>query len=291
MGENILGTNLIKLRTDRGLTQEDVAAVLDISNKTLSKWENGSSSPDLDMLVKLAAYFEVTTDYLLGLADGVKKTFDDALAEEYAELSGEECAKAAYAMQYKNIVNIFGKMHQIENDTPVIPDKLWIYGVERSRISIGSFFDLVINSDDVNMAVMLLGNKSRFAWLNDDEKRGKIGELFALLSDDDALKICRLIHTRDFPTHFTSDFIALRIGIDMDKSVKILEKLCAAKLCTKDHAFLKDGERDIYASYGDGKIMSLITLAYEHMCGHEGYNYGYNGPCRMITADTKEESK
>lgn len=291
MRENILGTNLIKLRTDRGLTQEDIASVLEISNKTLSKWENGSSSPDLDMLVKLAEFFEVTTDYLLGLSNSRKKSFDDVLREEYAEISGEECAKKVYAMQYKNIVNIFGKMHQIEEATPVIPSKLWNFGVERSRISIGSFFDLVINSDDVNMSVMLLGNKNQFAWLDDDGQRGKIGELFTILSDDDTLKICRLIHTKDFPTRFTSDFVALKIGTTAEKSETILEKLCAVKLCRKEHAYLKDGERDIYESYGDGKILSLITLAYEHMCGHEGYNYSYGGRCRMITADSAERKE
>ena len=69
MYECKIAEKLVELRTSKGVTQEDVAQSLSISNKTVSKWENGASTPDLSMLVELSKYYGVTTDTLLGLSD------------------------------------------------------------------------------------------------------------------------------------------------------------------------------------------------------------------------------
>ncbi|MBR4881011.1 MAG: helix-turn-helix transcriptional regulator, partial [Clostridia bacterium] len=62
MSELNLGAKLTALRLEKGVTQDDVANALDISNKTVSKWENGSSSPDIEMLVRISEYFGVSSD-------------------------------------------------------------------------------------------------------------------------------------------------------------------------------------------------------------------------------------
>lgn len=67
-------TKLYELRIAKGVTQGEVASALSVSNKTISKWENGTSSPDLSMLVSLAKYYDVSTDTLLGLEDKRKGT-------------------------------------------------------------------------------------------------------------------------------------------------------------------------------------------------------------------------
>ena len=50
MYECKIAEKLVELRTSKGVTQEDVAQSLSISNKTVSKWENGASTPDLPMI-------------------------------------------------------------------------------------------------------------------------------------------------------------------------------------------------------------------------------------------------
>ena len=69
MQEYSIAKKLVELRTKAGVTQEQVAKALSISNKTVSKWENGTSSPDLSMVVALARYYDVSTDVLLGLTE------------------------------------------------------------------------------------------------------------------------------------------------------------------------------------------------------------------------------
>ena len=60
-----LGEKLQQLRKSRGLSQEQLAAELEVSRQAVSKWECGDSAPDLDKLRAICTYFGVTTDYLI----------------------------------------------------------------------------------------------------------------------------------------------------------------------------------------------------------------------------------
>ena len=57
--------NLIRLRTGRGLTQAELGAMLNYSDKTISKWERGEAIPDAYVLTQIAEIFGVTVDALL----------------------------------------------------------------------------------------------------------------------------------------------------------------------------------------------------------------------------------
>lgn len=57
------------LREDRDLRQADVAAATGIDQRTLSNYETGKTNPDSFAIIKLAEFFGVTCDYLLGVND------------------------------------------------------------------------------------------------------------------------------------------------------------------------------------------------------------------------------
>ena len=57
------------IRTDRGLTQGDVAKILHVSQNTYSQYEIGTTRYPLDAVVILAEYYGVSVDYLVGLTD------------------------------------------------------------------------------------------------------------------------------------------------------------------------------------------------------------------------------
>ncbi len=56
---------LLTLRKASDLTQEQLAEKLDVSRQSISKWESGQATPELEKIVALSAIFDVTTDYLL----------------------------------------------------------------------------------------------------------------------------------------------------------------------------------------------------------------------------------
>ncbi len=73
---NIFATRLKELIEESGKMQKDICADLHISKQKLSKWKTSYNEPSLDELCMLALYFDVTTDYLLGIVDetGVRIT-------------------------------------------------------------------------------------------------------------------------------------------------------------------------------------------------------------------------
>jgi transcriptional regulator with XRE-family HTH domain len=57
------------LRKEKKMTQLEISQIFNISESTPSKWETGVAQPDYDTLLKIAIYFNVSTDYLLGLSE------------------------------------------------------------------------------------------------------------------------------------------------------------------------------------------------------------------------------
>lgn len=79
-----------QLRKKRGLIQEVLAAELGVTQQMLSKYERDITLIKVDILKKIAVYFNVTTDYLLGVSD-VKRDLQDQIKmsetlDEYYDL-------------------------------------------------------------------------------------------------------------------------------------------------------------------------------------------------------------
>ena len=65
MKNNTFGINLKTLRQLKGISQRKLGDDLNVCNQTISFWENGSREPDLDTLIQIAEYFDVSLDSLL----------------------------------------------------------------------------------------------------------------------------------------------------------------------------------------------------------------------------------
>lgn len=76
-----LGEILAELREDRGLTQRELSKQLHISSSTISAYETGSRLPSIEVVYEFAKFFDVTTDYLLGLTDN--SVSPSVLTQEY----------------------------------------------------------------------------------------------------------------------------------------------------------------------------------------------------------------
>ena len=62
------------LRKTKGLTQEEFADHVGVSRQAVSKWESAQSVPDIDKIIFMSEYFEVTTDYILKGTEPVSAT-------------------------------------------------------------------------------------------------------------------------------------------------------------------------------------------------------------------------
>lgn len=98
-----LGNNIKKYRRDLGLTQEELAGILNVTGQAVSKWESGTGLPDITQVVPLAKALNVTTDALFGFNE---EQYDAKLAEEVHRQanalanSGEAAQGALRSVEY-----------------------------------------------------------------------------------------------------------------------------------------------------------------------------------------------
>lgn len=81
----MLSIRLKALRTQQRKTQQEMADLLGITRQGYAKYENNLGEPDNSTLSKLADYFEVSTDYLLGRTDKIALTPQEKEKEEEVE--------------------------------------------------------------------------------------------------------------------------------------------------------------------------------------------------------------
>ena len=96
MNQMKIGKLLKELRTEKNLTQEQLAESLNVSRRTVSRWETGFNLPDLDILVIMSDFYQVDLRELL---DGQRRSekMDEQMKEtvmKVAQYSNEEKRRA-----------------------------------------------------------------------------------------------------------------------------------------------------------------------------------------------------
>ena len=71
MDQKKIGGFLKELRKEKGLTQEQLAELMYVSDRTVSRWETGSNLPSLDILIRISDYYNVELSEIL---DGERKS-------------------------------------------------------------------------------------------------------------------------------------------------------------------------------------------------------------------------
>lgn len=105
-----IGMFLKELRKEKGLTQEQLAETLNVSRRTISRWETGNNVPDLDLMVEMADFYQVD---LRELMNGERKNeqMDKEMKEtvlQVADYSNEEKARMLRRMHWLFIAGLIG---------------------------------------------------------------------------------------------------------------------------------------------------------------------------------------
>ena len=284
MYECKIAERLVELRTSHGLTQSELARKLSISNKTVSKWENGISTPDLSMLIELSKYYGISTDALLGLEDIKKKKADELINAIFAVGERKEAELRIFDLLRASIPKLFEHIYKGSDDLYLNENVLPRGSKENKRykISCPEFFEMLASTENTNLAIIMMRNKNNFAWMNDPKKQKEISKLFKFLSSEDSLSVVYFIHSTECSESFTADYVAKNTGIEEARVTEILDDFCDLGCCHVSSAHLAEGEVKIYTSRGDGIILALISLAFERMCGGPGWEYNFRGNCKMI---------
>ncbi|MBO5258005.1 MAG: helix-turn-helix transcriptional regulator [Clostridia bacterium] len=135
-----IGQVIRRLRKERNFTQEELAEQLNISAQAVSKWENGTSMPDISQVVPLASVFGVTTDVLFGVegtnaAEEAYRIVSEAEEiKQYGELS---TYLAAYDHLLEGLQKYPNNLVLLNNCVGFglslcLPENGWLYAAERA---------------------------------------------------------------------------------------------------------------------------------------------------------------
>lgn len=87
-----IAETIVRLRKQKGITQDELATFLGVTKASVSKWENGQSMPDIILLPEIATYFDISVDELIGYQPQLSR---EQIQKHYAEL-GEDFAQLPF---------------------------------------------------------------------------------------------------------------------------------------------------------------------------------------------------
>ncbi len=109
MDQKKVGCFLKDLRREKGLTQEQLAEKFNISNRSVSRWENGKNMPELSLLVELASFYQVGIDEII---DGERKTErgEDKVREKEvaAKIAGYANEQSSRLLRWVRCISLIG---------------------------------------------------------------------------------------------------------------------------------------------------------------------------------------
>lgn len=122
----MINERLKKLRKERNLLQKDIAKYLNISTSAYGYYEQGKRDPDTETIKKLADYFDISADYLLGRTDNKNNytksdnSIDSSKYNAYLEMNDKI---------HKNLIDK-GVVIEDEKDSKYVFDKVIKYGID-----------------------------------------------------------------------------------------------------------------------------------------------------------------
>lgn len=140
MDQKKTGELMKALRKQKGLTQEQIAEQFNVSNRTVSRWENGIHMPDLDILIEMAEYYDIDLGDLLR-GEKEKETMNQELKETVMQVAGYSNEEKKRIVQRLHLFFVIGVC------AGVIYGYLLVAGKEDSFIgglSLGIMFGMTI---------------------------------------------------------------------------------------------------------------------------------------------------
>ena len=164
MTEYSFGKTLAKLRKERKLTQQELADLLNVTNKTISKWETNTTAPDIDTLKRISQVLKVPVDVLLGnskltVTDShnkhklTKKKLILLLALLFASLFFIYYIIANFILNTKSYSLISGDVRFTIEGNITVDNKQYYLSLEVKGINVRDFDATIINNAEYSIII------------------------------------------------------------------------------------------------------------------------------------------
>ena len=202
-----LGLKLYELRKKAKISQEEFAEIVDTSRQAVSKWERDESEPDLNKIILIAKYYNVSIDYLLDY------TIDDSLLTEYLAKMEKVINEEDFSINYDEIKLWLDKYPNNEELIKLTAIYFNIYGMRKN--------DNKYLENSIKCAKKLIAIKQKENNLHEiDDLKMFIAQRYALIGKYDEAK-------KYLPENYSSEknLLSARLEFEKkeyDKSLEIL---------------------------------------------------------------------
>jgi len=254
--------NIKRLRTEKNLTQEQLAAALGISAQAVSKWETSETYPDGALLVPLANELGVSLDELFGNETVTMADISRRIIDIIRRTDEKEHFDVARDICWQIERGLFNCRMEIEKEYD--PDE--IKSVKNASFILSDYgFTSISNGKEPFFAVFPEPEDGFGHFLCDREELIKI---FAALSSPDTFSALEFLYRKTADYVFESSVIARECGISEDKISEVMDDLAKLRVIRKKDVTINDRVRTLYHSCPSHKLIALFLMARE--IGYKG---------------------
>lgn len=257
-----LSDNIKRLRHEKNLTQEQLAAKLGVSAQAVSKWETSETYPDGTLLVPLANELGVSLDTLfdndtVDMADisgRIIKLLHDADAKERFSIARD----IGWQIE-RGLFNCCMEIEKQYNPNEIINQK------NSSYILNDYGFTMISNGKDPFFSVFPQPKEGYGHFLNDKEE---LRMIFAALANEETMEALIYLYRKPEKYVFESDVLRKECGIAYEKMETVLENLIRLKIIWKQPLNINGESRILYYSCPSHILIAVFLMARE--IGYKG---------------------
>ena len=259
-----IGENIKKLRLERSLTQEALAAAVGVSGQAVSKWECEESLPDAALFIPIADALEVSLDRLCGREKVYEYDLHWQIYKYLNSFEQSEQMEKVRELCWRIHKSIFGGFVNDKTDFTFVPDELKDK-TSQSAFTNDNAFSLISNHRDMPFYSIFFEPENGFgSAVKYDEKCRKFLEA---MGDEHVLKALFALHSKECGTYiFEKEVLAAECGIPDDKIDFVMEKLELFAIMGGESWLIPDvyeinGESHrVYTSFPSYKIAALLIM-------------------------------
>ena len=180
-----LSTNIQKFRKEKGLTQEELAESLGVTFASVSKWERGVATPDLELIASMASIFNISVDTLIGF------NMNENSLDEYKKRIELLFENGKYEEAVNEIEDV---LFRYPNDFNIVHDAAVCYFYFGTRTENSSYYKKAIEL--LERSIILIPTTADDRAKSEIEIRGEIAQCYELLKEyDKCIEILKKYNT------------------------------------------------------------------------------------------------
>ena len=265
--------NLKSAREERGHTQKQVAEALGISDRTYSKWETGETEPGIELICRLAEFYDCSPAAFFGeetLKENPIRAELEALTPVQAKLRAREIMDEAF----DGIANGALRLNKIWNGEavallaeplPVTPPPEGFQSGYCCHGRLDEAFFLRAWDADTDLRLLLMPATNGFRWVKEEE--AALAELFRTLS---SVEMLDYLFRQSEPQWYTPEHLSRETGLPLEKVRELLRRFGEWKLTGCLPTRTAEGAVETWSQPDTRLLRAIVTLAHLILERREG---------------------